>query len=175
MKIEEIHTRLAARLQESDCVLVGLGAEWKTGDTEREAAVEKAAKVLRGMLDGRDHFVIGTISKEELLRLGFAESHIVAPLDVSLTEEEWNAYTYWLARTLNRKLTLLELGEGFWHPSLIRWPFEKTTLINKKAYLYRIHKTLYQITDELDGKAEGIAMDSVDFCSSCIPCSSKSS
>ena len=163
MNIEEIHTQLAARLQESDCVLVGLGAEWKIGDTEREAEVEKAAGALRGLLAGRDHFVIGTISKEELLRLGFAESHIVAPLDVSLTEEEWNTYTDWLARTLNRNLTLLELGEGFLHPSLIRWPFEKTALINNKAYLYRIHRTLYQITEELVGKASGIEMDSVDF------------
>ena len=64
---------------------------------------------------------------------GFEKEHMVAPLDVSLTEEQWNGYTGWLAGTLNRTTVLLELGEGFAHPSLIRWPFERTAAINRKA------------------------------------------
>ena len=60
-------------------------------------------------------------------------------------------------------LFLLELGEGFEHPSLIRWPFEKTALLNYKAYLYRVHGKFYHITDELKEKAVAVNMDSVQF------------
>ena len=55
-------------------------------------------------------------------------------------------------RDFNRTTVLLELGEGFGHPSLIRWPFERTAAINRKARLYRVHKTFYQITEELKEK-----------------------
>ena len=58
---------------------------------------------------------------------------------------------------------LLELGEGFAHPSLIRWPFERTAAINRKARLYRVHKTFYQITEELKEKAAAVKADSVGF------------
>ena len=47
--------------------------------------------------------------------------------------------------TLNRKLLLLELGEGFEAPGFIRWPFENITFINNKAKLYRIHAKLSKI------------------------------
>ena len=87
----------------------------------------------------------------------------MTPLDVSLTEEQWNGYTGWLAGTLNRTTVLLELGEGFGHPSLIRWPFERTAAINRKARLYRVHKTFYQITEELKEKAAAVKADSVGF------------
>lgn len=72
-------------------------------------------------------------------------------------------YTGWLAGTLNRTTVLLELGEGFGHPSLIRWPFERTAAINRKARLYRVHKTFYQITEELKEKAAAVKADSVGF------------
>lgn len=163
MKIEEIQNAMAEKLEDSDCVLVGIGAEWKIGTEERERSVKEAVEHLQKMLTGRDYFVISTLGQEDFARLGFESSHTVTPLDVSLTEEEWDRYTLWLSRTLNRKLVLVELGEGFAHPSLIRWPFERTAWINQKAYLFRIHKTLYQITDELTGKAVGIHADSVEF------------
>ena len=163
MKIEEIQNAIAEKLEDSDCVLVGIGTEWKASTVEREKNVKEAVCNLQKMLSGRDYFVISTLSREDFARLGLECSHTVTPLDVSLAEEEWDRYTLWLSRTLNRKLVLLELGEGFAHPSLIRWPFERTTFINHKAYLYRIHKSLYQITDELAGKAMGIHADSVEF------------
>ena len=114
-------------------------------------------------VDGKDCFVITTLVADALLKRGFEKTHMVAPLDVSLTEEEWDGYMKWLAGTLNRKTVLLELGENFLHPTIIRWPFEKTALINKKAHLYRVHKKFYQITDELKEKATAVQEDSVLF------------
>ena len=36
---------------------------------------------------------------------------------------QWQAYTRWLAGTLNKELLILELGVGFGTPTVIRWPF----------------------------------------------------
>ena len=76
---------------------------------------------------------------------------------------QWNAYKQWLSGTLNRKLTVLELGAGFEYPGIIRWPFEKTAYFNNKAKFYRVNKTFFQISEELKDKAEGIQADSVKF------------
>ena len=161
--MEMIRKEMSEKLTDAEKILVGIGAEWKLGDSERESEIEKASGRLREMLADKDYYIISTLAKENLERLGFESSHTVAPLDVSLTEEEWNKYTDWLSRTLNRKLVNLELGEGFKHPSLIRWPFERTTLINNKAYMYRIHKMFFQLTDEISGKAAAVESDSVAF------------
>lgn len=76
---------------------------------------------------------------------------------------QWSLYMKWLQGTLNRELCVLELGVGMKYPTVIRWPFEKTTFINNKAYMYRIHSCLYQITEEIAGKAEGIHQNPEEF------------
>lgn len=76
---------------------------------------------------------------------------------------QWNAYTRWLAGTLNKKLLILELGVGFQTPTVIRWPFEKTASVNNKAFLYRIHGSFAQLTEGLRETAESIPVNSVDF------------
>ncbi|WP_124065627.1 hypothetical protein [Clostridium sp. E02] len=76
---------------------------------------------------------------------------------------QWKAYTEWLAKTLNKRLLVLELGVGFQTPTVIRWPFEKTVSVHKKAMLYRIHETYPQLTEGLQGRAESISENSVEF------------
>ena len=76
---------------------------------------------------------------------------------------QWSLYMKWLQGTLNHELCVLELGVGMKYPTVIRWPFEKTTFINNKAYMYRVHSSLYQITEEIAGKAEGIHQNPVEF------------
>ena len=76
---------------------------------------------------------------------------------------QWSLYKKWLQGTLNRELCVLELGVGMTYPTVIRWPFEKTTFINNKAYMYRVHSSLYQITEEIAGKAEEICQNPADF------------
>lgn len=77
----------------------------------------------------------------------------------------WAKYTKWLQNTLNKKIFILELGEGFETPSLFRWPFEKIAFYNKKAVFVRVHKSLYQMGKELKGKGIAVKMDSREFLS----------
>ena len=41
----------------------------------------------------------------------------------------WKDYMKWQTGTINRSLVILELGEGFSTPTVMRWPFEKIHLI----------------------------------------------
>lgn len=75
----------------------------------------------------------------------------------------WEAYKRWQTGTLNRNLVILELGEGFKTPTVIRWPFEKIAFFNQKARFFRIHESLHQIPGEVGERALGIGCNSVDF------------
>lgn len=76
--------------------------------------------------------------------------------------DQWSLYMKWLQGTVNRKLVLLELGVGLQFPSVIRWPFEKTTYYNKKAELIRVHKNLYQLTPEVKEQGFYIPQNAID-------------
>lgn len=76
---------------------------------------------------------------------------------------QWNRYTAWLAGTLNKKLLILELGVGFGTPTVIRWPFEKTVSLNKKAHMYRIHGKFAQLSAAMGERAVSVPMNSVEF------------
>lgn len=99
--------------------------------------------------------------------------HCGAPLTGNTVEAEkyieegylpqWRKYTQWLSRTLNRELLILELGAGFANPSVLRFPFERTVIFNRKAYLYRVNERFPQIAKELAGHAEGIGENSPDW------------
>lgn len=185
------------RLEDSEKVLVGLGGEW------RGASYEK----LKELLQGRDYFIVTTVTDGKILESGLDPAKIVAPCgnemwrqcSKSCTKDiwemgevpdglcphckapltgntikadqyieegylpQWAAYTKWLTGTLNKKLVILELGVGFQTPTVVRWPFEKTAFFNQKSYMYRINEKFSQITEELKGRAEGIAENSVEF------------
>lgn len=78
---------------------------------------------------------------------------------------QWQRYTRWLAMTINRELLVLELGEGFETPTVIRWPFEKTVYFNRKARMYRVHESLSQVTQEIGSRAVAVAENSLVFIS----------
>ena len=101
--------------------------------------------------------------------------HCGAPLTGNTREAEtyieegylpqWQRYTRWLAMTINRELLVLELGEGFETPTVIRWPFEKTVYFNRKARMYRVHESLSQVTQEIGSRAVAVAENSLVFIS----------
>ena len=76
---------------------------------------------------------------------------------------QWQTYTRWLMGTLNRKLCILELGVGMQFLQIIRFPFEKVAYVNQKAYFYRVHSRLYQLTEELKEKGVSVPQNPVDF------------
>lgn len=77
--------------------------------------------------------------------------------------EQWNVYTKWLQGTVNKRPCMVELGAGMAYPGIIRFPFEKMVLYNRKAFLYRVHPLLYQLGEEVGERGLGIAEDPVDF------------
>lgn len=77
--------------------------------------------------------------------------------------ERWSEYTRWLQGTVNKKLCVLELGVGMEYPTVIRFPFEKIVFYNQKAFLYRIHSSLYQIGEEIGGRGCSVKENPVDF------------
>lgn len=76
---------------------------------------------------------------------------------------DWQRYTKWLQGTVNRKLLVLELGVGMEYPGMIRIPFERVVFLNQKAKMYRIHGSLYQVTEKLREKGVGISENAIDW------------
>lgn len=76
---------------------------------------------------------------------------------------QWNEYMKWLQRTVNKKLCVLELGVGMEYPTVIRFPFEKIVLYNQKAFLYRVHSSLYQIGEGIGDRGCAVKENPIDF------------
>ena len=77
--------------------------------------------------------------------------------------EQWNRYTKWLQGTVNKRLCVLELGVGMEYPTVIRFPFEKIVFYNQKAFLYRVHPTLYQIGKEIGDRGCAVNEEPVNY------------
>lgn len=76
---------------------------------------------------------------------------------------QWEKYTEWTSRTLNKSLCVLELGVNFDYPTVIRWPFEKIAFINQKAHFIRINEKFNQISSELSNKGVSIKENAINF------------
>lgn len=132
-------------------------------------ALQKKDKKL--LYDTMEQLFHGSFEPDNLKGLGICE-HCHAPMILNNIYakkynengylEQWNLYTKWLQGTLNRRVLILEFGVGMQFPSVIRFPFEKIAYFNQKAEMYRIHEKLYQIAEELKGKAFGLSQNAID-------------
>ncbi len=77
--------------------------------------------------------------------------------------ESWERYTKWLQGTINKKLCILELGVGMEFPSVIRWPFEKLCFYNRKSSFWRVHSSLYQLSEEIKVRGRSVKEDPLTF------------
>lgn len=75
----------------------------------------------------------------------------------------WENYRKWLQGTVNRTLTILEMGVNLTYPSVIRFPFEKIAFYNQKSYFVRVNEKLYQLSQELQGKGISIEKNAIDW------------
>ena len=73
----------------------------------------------------------------------------------------WKDYMKWQTGTINRSLVILELGEGFSTPTVMRWPFEKIIYFNQKSILYRINENFYQLPKEAEERGFSVHENSV--------------
>lgn len=75
----------------------------------------------------------------------------------------WERYMKWLQGTVNKKLCLIELGVSMRFPSVIRWPFEKTTFYNQKSKFFRIHHSLSQVAENIGDRCYTCDENSVEY------------
>ena len=73
----------------------------------------------------------------------------------------WKDYMKWQTGTINRSLVILELGEGFATPTVMRWPFEKIIYFNRKSRSYRINESFYQLPKEAEERGVSVHENSV--------------
>lgn len=73
----------------------------------------------------------------------------------------WKDYMKWQTGTINRTLVILELGEGFATPTVMRWPFEKIIYFNQKSRLYRVNESFYQLPKEAEERSVSVHENSV--------------
>ena len=75
----------------------------------------------------------------------------------------WGIYHKWLEMTMNKKITLLELGAGFGFMTVIRSPFEKLVEYNRKSIMYRIHPSLYMSAEGMEDRCISISENPIDL------------
>lgn len=156
------------RLKDADKVLIGIGEGFPK---DRETAL-LSYNYLAEILSGKDYFIV-ELSEESFIKESNIDINYVAlPMDEHISKEDgekkWNDYTMWLQHTLNKNLLLIELGVGFGAPTVIRWPFEKVTMLNNKAFLYRVNEKFPQLSEEIKGKGKSIKASVGEFITSLI-------
>lgn len=155
--------KLLDDLQQSKCVLVGLGETFTLKSTEDEPRYIQFYKTLQEKLGAKDYYIVTQTEDDLIFRCGFDKKHVAAPYLYPEDEESWNDYMKWLGFTLNRHLLVLELGVGFANPMVIRFPFEKTVFLNQKSKMYRVHPTLPQVTAEIGERGTAIQANPLDL------------
>ncbi len=151
------YEELREEVQSANLVLAGLG-EGMTGD--RSLFYESLGK----LLEKKDYFIVSlSENRAELEAAGLIPEQITVPLAEGEAQKSWDRYLHWLSFTLNQKLCILELGVGFTHPEIIRFPFEKTCYFNQKSRYIRIHEKFPQLSAKIAQRGVSIQEDPAVF------------
>lgn len=97
-----------------------------------------------------------------------ANIHGVQEYNESAYLKQWNLYNKWLSGSLNKKITILELGSDFTYASVLRWPFEKIVMIHQKASLIRVNKNFWQGTPQIKEKIISVPCSPSKFLESIV-------
>ena len=165
-----IYNDLIDDIKSADYVLFGLGKEiYSSDDTE----IYDNLKTLFASMEHVNYFIVSTDKAGTIRNCGLNERRIVCPVNENNAEEEekqWDFYNKWLSSSLAKKLVIVELGEDFSNPNVIRWPFERIVMINQKAKMYRVHSTFYQIPKEIGDRACAFEMNGAQFIKELVKC-----
>ncbi len=141
------------------------GTEEFMRDEALSASADQAA-----FMGSLEQYVKGEISFEDILFVKDDQGQVVPFNNIyasSYKEEgylpQWTKYMNWLQGTMNRKVCLLELGAGLQFPSVVRFPFEKLTYFNQKAVCFRVHRNLYQLTEEMAERSISVPIHAVEL------------
>lgn len=165
-----IYSDLIDDIKSADYVLFGLGKEiYSSDDTE----IYDNLKKLFASMEHVNYFIVSTDKAGTIRNCGLNERRIVCPVNENNAEEEekqWDFYNKWLSSSLAKKLVIVEPGEDFSNPNVIRWPFERIVMINQKAKMYRVHSTFYQIPKEIGDRACAFEMNGAQFIKELVKC-----
>lgn len=160
-KIMEQSETIRRILNEAEMILIGIGSE--LGLTEKnERETEAAYAAIAAFVKGKNYFILTGNTDKKLLDGRIYPKLVCAP-HVEGQEENWKRYLNWLMCTPGHKLAVLELGEGFLAPQFMRWPFERTVLVNQKACLIRVGRQFPQVPKELGERAISVRKDAGEF------------
>lgn len=157
---------------ESEMVLIGIGNELHTDMFNSAEDMKKMLEHYNRILDKKNYFIITSLAQNIFKDTEFNKKRIVNPVMIDNTgeaeekqteEKQWELYNKWLSATLNHKLMIVELGEGFSRPNIFRWPFEKITFINQKSVMYRINQHFYQLPENISERAFSVECNSLRF------------
>lgn len=159
VSIEEFCQSIANDMDSYDSILIGCGNEVIRADEELLKILEDLAKYF----EHKNYFIITSAKNDLLRRSALNPKRLVCPyLDNEEEQKQWDLYNKWLSGTLAKKLLVVELGEGFNNPNLIKWPFERIVMVNDKAHFYRAHSMFYQIPPEIKDKSETFKANGYD-------------
>ncbi len=144
----------------AEMLLVGIGGELSIPSCKKEQ-LDEAYAILEKLLKGRNYFVLTSNKDGRIHDTNIIPMLIAAPYEEN--QEQWTSYMNWISCTLGHSLVMLELGEGFEHPQIMRWPFEKMAVINQKAKLIRVGEKFPQIPKEVGERAVSVKMNCVEF------------
>lgn len=165
------------KITEADCVLIGFGEEYREETCEREKLLS-AYNALFEVTGKKNYYILNICDDKVIFDSGFDDNRIAAPF-CNISEGEnhdsetspfdreqnsmWDNYMKWLSCTINNKLLILELGCLMGAMEIVRWPFEKTVMLNNKSELIRVNETFPFVPAEISEKSTSIKCNSVDF------------
>lgn len=155
-------------IRDCEMLLIGVGNEWECSsqDCAQEQTFEPTGiyNRLSSLIADKNYFIVTSCKDGIIYNSNLNPKRITAPFfQQDEGEDQWNFYNQWLSMTLNKKLLILELGEGFESPGFIRWPFENITFINNKAKFYRIHAKLPNIPENIKDKSLAVRANSLEY------------
>ncbi len=157
---------------EAEMVLAGIGSELHKNMFDGAGNIKKMLEYYNKILDKKNYFIITSLAQNIFIDTDFNKKRIVNPVMIENAgegeekqkeEKQWELYNKWLSATLNHKLMIVELGEGFNRPNIFRWPFEKILFINQKAVMYRINQHFYQLPENISERAFSVKCNSLRF------------
>lgn len=157
----ELSEEILRILSEGEMFLIGIGSELELTEENTEET-EAVYCALASFVKGKNYFVLTGNTDKKLLDGKIYPKLVCAP-NVEGQEENWKGYLNWLTCTLGHRLVVLELGEDFSRPQLMRWPFEKTVMLNQRAHLIRVGRQFPQVPKELGERAVSVRADAGIF------------
>ena len=154
--------QIREKIRDAQKLLIGIGKEFSVSVEEIPPEILEAYEVIRKLTEGKDYYVLTSNQDKAAVSCGLPEDRLAFPAGEG-GEKNWDAYNEWLSRTLNHRLVILELGEGFLNPAFMRWPFEKVAYINQQAFLIRVNEKFPQTAAELAGKSLSVRENSVSW------------